>query len=75
MKTERKEMKTELIHKPKLIWLKYVPLSYPWLSERYLRRLVAERRIRSFRLGHGRKVYLAREDLESLPNEIPALRS
>jgi excisionase family DNA binding protein len=56
-----------------LIWLKNATSEYPFVSERFLRRLVAERRIRSFRVG--RKVYLVREDLETLPVEVPALRS
>ncbi len=40
-----------------------------YLTERYLRRLVYERRIRWFKVG--RKVYLAREDLEALLVEVP----
>ncbi len=55
-----------------VVWLKDAPLEYPYVTERYLRRLVAERRIRSFRVG--RKVYLAREDLETLPVETAARR-
>lgn len=54
----------------KVIWLMDVPMEYGYLTERYLRRLVYERRIRWFKVG--RKVYLAREDLEALLVEVPA---
>jgi len=54
----------------KVIWLKDVPREYEHLTERFLRRLVYERRIRSYRVG--RKVYLVRDDLEALLVEVPA---
>jgi excisionase family DNA binding protein len=56
----------------RVIWIKEVPSEYP-VSERFLRRLVAERRIRSYRVG--RKVYLAREDLDELLVDVPALHA
>jgi len=55
----------------KLIWLPSVPEHYPY-TVRHLRRLVGERRIRSFKVGA--KVFLAKEDLDALPQERPALR-
>ena len=54
----------------KVVWLKDAPGEYGYLTERFLRRLVYEHRIRSFRVG--RKVYLVREDLEALLVEVPA---
>jgi len=56
--------------KRKVVWLKDAPTEFPYLTERYLRRLVQERRIRSYRVG--RKVYLVRDDLEALLVEVPA---
>ena len=53
----------------KVVWLKDAPREYGFLTERYLRRLVFERQIRSYRVG--RKVYLVREDLEALLVEVP----
>lgn len=66
------ELPTErnLPMKRKVVWLKDAPTEFPYLTERYLRRLVQERRIRSYRVG--RKVYLVRDDLEALLVEVPA---
>jgi hypothetical protein len=58
---------------PKVIRLKDAPKAYGWVSERYLRRLVAEERIRAFHVG--RRVYLAHEDILALLVETPARRS
>jgi len=54
----------------RLLWLKDAPAVYTFVNERQLRRLVADKKIRSFRVG--RKVYLAPEDLEKLPIEVPS---
>lgn len=56
--------------KRNVVRLKEAPLEFPYLTERYLRRLVYERRLRTYRCG--RNVYLAREDLEKLLIETPA---
>lgn len=53
----------------KVVWLKDAPREYGYLTERFLRQLVYERQIRSYRVG--RKVYLVREDLEALLVEVP----
>jgi len=54
----------------KLIWLKAVSKERPWLEERFLRRLVAERRIKFSKIG--RRVYFKEEDLDASPFEMPA---
>jgi len=48
-----------------------VPKEFPFLSVRYLQRLVQERRIPSWKIG--RRVYLDRADLLAIPIERPAI--
>ena len=76
---EHRSQSSRMNRKPKtmspirLIWLPDAPAEYSYLSLRKLRQLVLDRDIRSWRVG--RKVYLAREDLESVPVEVPARSS
>ena len=53
-----------------LIFLTEVPTEYPWATERFLRRQRQEGTIRVFK--RGRRILLAREDIEALAVEVPS---
>jgi len=52
-----------------LIFLTDVNEQYPWATERYLRRLRQQGKIRYFK--RGRRILFAREDIEALAVEGP----
>ncbi len=53
-----------------LIFLTDAPAEYPWATERFLRRQRQEGTIRVFK--RGRRILLAREDIEALAIEVPS---
>jgi hypothetical protein len=57
---------------PRLIALTEVPVERPWLTVRFLRRLVAERRIWHKKLRN--RIYFRPEDLDSLGEDRQALK-
>jgi excisionase family DNA binding protein len=55
--------------KADLIFLTDAPAEYPWAPVRYLRRLVAERRIPFYK--RGSRILLDPRDIEALAVEVP----
>lgn len=54
----------------KLLTLKQVVAEFPWITERRVRQLVAERRITYYK--DGRKLLFDPADIERLPEQVEA---